>query len=140
MLALLVALVVLMPVSYRAGTDTSHAHTIFQGLIDRVIGQPHHHHDDHVHEADTAAAPSIGDGEDAVGRPAAERMEPSPTSPDMPSWLGLSSPIDATAAIHALGALVAGLLAGLTRRSLDTPVRFPVGLMPAVEPPPPRPA
>jgi hypothetical protein len=126
MLALLVMLVVLMPVSYRAGTDASHPHTIFQELIDLVVGQPHHHHDDgHAH----------GTADD---HRAAERAEPALAAPDMPTWLGLSNPVDATAAIHALGALVAALLLGTGQGVVRAGVPNLTGRNPGVDPPPPR--
>lgn len=145
MLALLVALVVLMPVSYRAGTDASHPHTIFQGLIDMVVGQPHQHGDDHHHDsphadadADRSSVERSHGASTSSGHRAAESLEPSLASPDMPSWLGLSSPIDGTAAIHALGALVAVLLSGSSGRSLWGAVRAFPGLILTLDPPPPR--
>jgi hypothetical protein len=42
-LGVLVLATLLMPVSYRAGSDISHPHTIFQGLVDLITGEPHHH-------------------------------------------------------------------------------------------------
>lgn len=145
MLALLVALVVLMPVSYRAGTDASHAHTIFQGPIDMMIGQPHHDHGEYDHDDAPYNAKHVrtGTAHDESGMSdqnhrTAEQLEPSATSPDMPTWLGLSSPIDVVASIHALGALVAAILSGLTQRSLRDSVRTLDGLSVTLEPLPPR--
>lgn len=141
LLLLLVALVLLMPVNYRAGTDASHPHTIFQGLIDMVTRQPHHHHGDHDPPrdgADHAGTANLDGGSETSDPGAAERIEPHLTSPDMPSWLGLSSPIDATAAIHALGALVAAILGGSGMRSLCDAVRVFSGLTLTLDPPPPR--
>ncbi|MDQ3539524.1 MAG: hypothetical protein M3440_02450 [Chloroflexota bacterium] len=143
MLALLVALIVMMPVSYRAGTDASHAHTIFQGLIDMMIGQPHHHHGEHDHgdspgNAEHAVTGSSDGASGSTDPQVAERLEPNATSPDMPTLLGLSSPIDATAAIHALGALIASMLSGSAQRSLRASVRPLDGLTLLVDSPPPR--
>jgi len=147
MLASLVALVMLMPVSYRAGADVSHSHTIFQGLIDTIVGQPHHHggpvrdRDDLHAKGDTGHAGTRSQGEHGPGQRddrAAERLEPNYPAPDMPTWLGLSNPIDATTAIHALGALVTALAGGSARRSLGNPVRRLTGLSLTLEPPPPR--
>lgn len=136
MLALLLVLIVLMPVSYRAGTDSSHPHTIFQSLIDMAIGQPHH---DHPWDgANHAGAGNIVGAAETSDHGAAERLEPNLASPDMPTVLGLSSPIDATASIHALGALVAAILSGSGPRSIRDAVRTLSGLIPALEPPPPR--
>jgi hypothetical protein len=140
MLVLLVALVVLMPVSYRAGTTASHPHTIFQGLIDMVVGQPHQHGDDHHHDSPhgDASRSGIERSPGGLGHRAAERSESRLASPDMPSWLGLSSPIDGTAAIHALGVLVAVILSGSAGRSLWDAVRAFSGLSLKLDPPPPR--
>lgn len=142
MLVLLVALVVLMPVSYRAGTDAAHPHTIFQGLIDMVIGQPHHHgeHDHASGLGDSHASAEHPGGEHGGGSTdqVAKRLEPAAASPDMPTLLGLSSPIDATAAIHALGALIAAMLSGSARCSLRDSVQSLDGLSVVLDPPPPR--
>jgi len=148
MLVSLVALVMLMPVSYRAGADVSHSHTVFQGLIDAITGQPHQHHgspaDDsgHSHARRDARHPgTASEQEQGLIEPdhhSAERLEPKHPAPDMPTWLGLSTPIDATAAIHALGALVTALLGGSVRRSIGEAVRSLTGLSLALEPPPPR--
>lgn len=146
MLASLVALVMLMPVSYRAGADVSHSHTIFQGLIDAVTRQPHQHHGtpaDDSGQRDSGHASSSSGGEHGpveLDHDSGERREPKHHAPDMPTWLGLSTPIDATAAIHALGTLVTAMLGGSARRSIREVARRLTGLSLALEPPPPRPA
>ncbi|HEV2066621.1 MAG TPA: hypothetical protein VGR08_07285, partial [Thermomicrobiales bacterium] len=85
MLASLVALVMLMPVSYRAGADVSHSHTIFQGLIDTIIGLPHHHSSPvSDHDASHAEGGAGHASSSAAGRhrpverdhDSAERLEP----------------------------------------------------------------
>lgn len=45
-LAMLGLLLILMPVSYKAGTSTSHAHSVFQALIDQAGDETHSHGDD----------------------------------------------------------------------------------------------
>lgn len=68
-------LVLLMPMSYRAGTETDHPHAFFQELIDLATGTPHehgsrvgvshehgagdalHHHDDETATTTTTTAP-----------------------------------------------------------------------------------
>ena len=45
-LAFLGLLLVLMPVSYKAGTATAHPHTVFQAIVDQVRGETHSHGDD----------------------------------------------------------------------------------------------
>lgn len=147
MLASLVALVVLMPVSYRAGTDTSHSHTIFQGLIDMVLGQPHQHSSTHDHDNTSASSDAEHEGtgttHDGTGasdqdQHPTERLEAGVASPDMSALLGLSMPIDATASIHALGALLAAILGGSATRSIWDTIRAGPGRIPALEPLPPR--
>lgn len=146
MLVLLTALVMLMPVSYRAGTETSHPHTIFQVMIDMVAGHPHHHHGNHDDRADHAHAgnPETGTADDAYSPgghvpDADERMDPTPSSPDIPTSLGMSNPIDVAASIHALGALVAAILGGSAACPLWDSVRGSSGVVPSLTPPPPRP-
>lgn len=112
LLALLLTTFV-MPVSYRAGGDHAHAHTIFQGLIDAIVGQPHHHGPD-----DTAADPASPFAPAAIPLSAHADLredprsadEPVVTKVDTPEQLGLSMPIVASAAILTLGLLVAALL------------------------------
>jgi hypothetical protein len=137
LLCLLVIGTFMMPVSYRAGTDSSHPHTIFQVMVDAIAGQTHSH----------------GEGAHQPERPA-----PSPFAPlsvpltaltadvdpahdaDTPIMLHLSSPISATAAIQVLGLIVASLL-------LFSPYRHAWALLSTLRPvanrietPPPRPA
>jgi hypothetical protein len=122
--ALLLALVLatrLMPVSYRAGADHDHPHTIFQGLIDAVVGHSHHHHHT-VDDAHSEPDPSVYAG------------------PDAPNVLELSMPISSLTAIAALGFLIAALLAGIAARPGWSTASRLVDRTLTVEPPPPRPA
>lgn len=70
MLVGMALLVLLMPMSYRAGTETAHPHAFFQDLIDLATGTPHEHgshvgasHEhgagdaQHHHDAGTTPAP-----------------------------------------------------------------------------------
>ncbi len=138
---LLVVLVVLMPVSYRAGTDVSHPHTIFQSLIDTPTGKPHHHAHDHSHEdkdEEQAGSEGLPVAPGSSDHQRAEHLEPHLTSPDMPSWLTLSNPIVASAAIQALAALVAVILSSSVARSMREVVCVISGLTLPLKPPPPR--
>ncbi|MGN6484986.1 MAG: hypothetical protein ACTHMX_11345, partial [Thermomicrobiales bacterium] len=51
-------LVLLMPMNYRAGTETDHPHAFFQEVIDLVTGSPHEHGAEvgfeHVHAGEEA--------------------------------------------------------------------------------------
>jgi hypothetical protein len=40
---LLALVLILMPVSYKAGTATAHPHTVFQAIVDQVRGETHTH-------------------------------------------------------------------------------------------------
>lgn len=115
-MTLLLATIV-MPVNYRAGADHEHAHTIFQGMIDAIIGHPHHHAGhmiDHDH------------------------LDPVSPDPDAPELLGLSMSIISFATIQALGLLVASLLAGAASRPLFSKARRLLTRTVGVEVPPPR--
>jgi len=139
----LFAATLVMPVSYRAGADHAHAHTIIQGIIDTIVGHPHHH-GDHAHEpsaqlgspfAPTGPSLSVYAGPEDVNRQA-EDVTP---ELDPPERLGLSMPISAAAAVQALGMLVAALLGGACRRPLWHEARRLLNRTVGVETPPPRP-
>jgi hypothetical protein len=40
---MLALVLILMPVSYKAGTATAHPHTVFQAIVDQVHGETHSH-------------------------------------------------------------------------------------------------
>jgi hypothetical protein len=144
LLTLLVATLV-MPVNYRAGAADEHAHTIFQGLIDAIVGHPHHHDEATAESAGpatarTAISPFGNLSVPLVVQVQAERAAANPRSPDAPRLLAFSMPISDTSAIQALGLLVAALLAGEAIRPLwDQRPRLTAWRV-AIEPPPPRPA
>ena len=120
MLLVLLLAMLLMPVSYRAGSDREHAHTIFQGMIDAVLGQPHHHHH---HGEDDAHAENDATAE---------------ARPDIPNPLGLSTPISSQAAIQILGLLIAGMLTAVAVRPLWADARRLLERAFTEDPPPPR--
>jgi len=146
----------LMPVSYRAGTETSHPHTIFQGMVDAVTGDRHHHSGDTEAEGVESLALSpfvpatVPLGSLMFDRP--ETADPGaagphrtggdrttiPGAPDIPAQLGLSSPIESATAIHELGALIALLLAGAVCASLWDKVNRLFQMCITQDPPPPR--
>jgi len=152
-LGLLVLMTLLMPISYRAGTETSHAHTVFQGIVDAITGHPHHHSGDANAKLSESARLSpfvpanvpLGSltldagGSTASTSAAAHRAEDQRTMvPDFPAQLGLSSPIESTSAIHELGSLIALLLAGAVCASLWGKVNRLFQVFITQDPPPPR--
>jgi hypothetical protein len=155
-LGLLVLMILLMPISYRAGTETSHAHTVFQGIVDAITGHPHHHSGDANAKLTESARLSpfvsvnvplcslVFDHTEAADAGAAGFHEAEddgstvPNAPDIPEQLGLSSPIESTSAIHELGSLIALLLAGAVRASLWGKVNRLFQVSITQDPPPPR--
>jgi hypothetical protein len=59
-LAVMALVLVLMPVSYRAGTESAHPHTVFQVIVDQERGETHSHAGDlpasHASEAPTSSS------------------------------------------------------------------------------------
>lgn len=131
-LALLVVGVLLMPVSYRAGTDQAHVHAIFQPMLDRLLGDHHHHGDD----APAAPSPFSSPG---VPLSVSSVSPTDSTATDVPHQVEMAGTGLATTAILSLALLIATLLAGSIVRSLwAAPFHLlPVTIWP--EPPPPRP-
>jgi hypothetical protein len=62
-LAIMALILVLMPVSYRAGTESAHPHTVFQVIVDEVRGEAHGHAGDratsHTHERQSSPSASL---------------------------------------------------------------------------------
>ena len=44
-LAMFALVLILMPVSYKAGATTAHPHTVFQAMLDQALGESHSHAD-----------------------------------------------------------------------------------------------
>ena len=154
-LALLVPLMLLMPISYRAGTETSHAHTIFQGIVDTITGYRHHHAGDAGPGAETIDSPALSPAAPAVVSPGSsthehdanaeshagegrDRHANQATAPDVPEQMGLYSPIESTSAVHELGSLVALLLSGAVCASLWSRANRLLQVCITEDPPPPR--
>ncbi len=77
-----VSLMLLMPVSYRAGTETAHPHAFFQGMLDMISGEPHEHADQHATFADVQPV--------LASAPGTSQATPSPfMAADIPLSAGL---------------------------------------------------
>jgi len=163
MLIAMVLAALLMPVNYRAGTETDHPHAFFQGLIDLATGTPHTHGADalhaHAEEGDRhggqrqpAAAPSpspfvaanvplaaAANGASEGGADQLRDVAVASLSPDLPSVTDLKPVGDTWGTVALLGTVVAGLLAVVSRRrefsTLIDPLRQ---VCCRVEAPPPR--
>lgn len=143
LLLVMAALILAMPMSYRAGTAFSHPHAFFQVIIDAATGHSHHDADelvggarpDHARTFALFVPPAIplqhlGAGHDAAWS-AGE-------SPDTPALTAVSAPLEQAASIPALSLIILLLLAADRRRSIWALVPVPRGAISFVEPPPPR--
>ncbi len=139
-LCLLMLATLMMPVSYRAGTGSSHPHTIFQVMIDAISGTPHTHgepvHQPERHTPSPFAPLSVPL---AAAVQADARVDPAAES-DTPVMLQLTSPISDTSAIQLLALIVAGMLLFGPYRPTWASLRAPRPMPNRIETPPPRPA
>lgn len=141
LLAVLVLATLVMPVNYRAGADHAHTHTIFQGLIDTVVGHPHQHGNI---AATTERTPAISPFASlaiplaALVSADSAAVDQTPSESDAPRLLGLSMPISALSAIQALSLLIAALLAGVSTRPLWRTTLRLLDCAFGEDPPPPR--
>jgi hypothetical protein len=136
-LGVLVLATVLMPVSYRAGSDSAHPHTVFQGVIDLLSGHPHHHTVEPVNSAPASALFSPLPTSLLLAVSHVDRVA-TPAEPDIPELLGLSVPISALAAIQELRLLLLALLSSVVIGRIWTAHRSLVAIPSPVESPPPR--
>lgn len=136
LLLVLLGAVLMMPISYRAGDDQAHVHTIFQGMIDAIVGHQHAHDAQPVR----ALAPSpFSPPGVPLAAPDTRHTSPS-TDPDLPQQIHVAGPVLAIAALMGLGALVAALLATFAGRLLWFFHAHLTAIDLVLEPPPPRPA
>jgi hypothetical protein len=137
-LGVLILVTIVMPVSYRAGSDTAHPHTVFQGMIDLLSGHPHHHGAAAVEPAPASALFSPLPTSLLIAASHVDRTAV-PGEPDIPQILGLSVPISALAAIQDLLPLLLALLASVLIGRIWTAHPRLVAIPEPVESPPPRP-
>jgi hypothetical protein len=124
--------ILLMPVSYRAGTSQAHLHSIFQPMLDGLLGNHHHHP-----TTDVPGAPS------PFSSPGVPLSASAPSSlveaeTDVPRQLEMAGAGLAITAILALRGLIAVLLAGSAVRPLWTAPFHGLSVATGPEPPPPR--
>lgn len=106
-LLMLVAGVLMMPVSYRAGADVAHPHTVFQGVIDAIRGEPHHHGQA---TAPVAPSPFSPPAVPLHSNPAPLTNTSALHDVDVPSQLQAATPMLAETSLLTLGLLIAVLL------------------------------
>lgn len=135
-LLVLLGAVLMMPVSYRAGTDQAHVHTIFQGMIDAVIGHQHTHADQH--EQVTAPSPFSPPGIPLSATDGHHTTPVTGAESDVPQQVQFAGPALAFTALLALGALVAALVTRDGSRLLWRSLHPLAAIDLALEPPPPR--
>ena len=137
-LCLLALATLMMPVSYRAGTDSSHTHTIFQVMIDAVSGTPHTHGEPAHQPARLTPSPFAPLSVPLTARVLTDATVDPGAEPDTPVMLQLASPISDTSAIQMLALIVAGLLLFNPQRPTWASPRLPRALTNRIETPPPR--
>lgn len=142
------ALVLCMPMSYRAGTAFSHPHAFFQVFIDAATGHGHHDAGEQPEQAgtfspfvppdvplqqpkgDAGVRYRVIDGHIFSSSPAGDRAS------DTPALSALTAPLEQATGIPALSLIVLLLFAADRRRAVWALARAPGGLIPAPEPPP----
>ncbi len=141
----MVALLLLMPVSYRAGIEASHPHAVFQVWLDSAHGGSHHHHGDHPPEAASSHAaaghhadPGVTrwavapDSRTVAGVRAVEELADPPTLSPLKAPLSPALPLLALAGVFLL------LVVSTSWRPLWAGSARMRALPSAPEPPPPR--
>lgn len=155
LLLAMVALILFMPMSYRAGTAFSHPHAFFQVFIDAATGHAHHDADELVAgsqpERDGTFSPFVPPdvplqqprGDDAVHyRVVAGHLlfstQASGHAPDAPVLAALTAPLEQATGIPALSLIVLLLLAADRRRAIWALATRPQGAILTPDLPPPR--
>jgi hypothetical protein len=136
LLLLMVGTMVMMPVTYRAGTDQAHVHTIFQGMVDTLLGTPHHH--PNHHEGGAAPSPFSPPGIPLRTIDGHHTTTATDADSDTPQQVELAGPALATTALLQLSSLVATLLAGWKPRPLWNSSQELSAIPARPEAPPPR--
>jgi hypothetical protein len=139
-LCVLLLATLMMPVSYRAGTGSSHAHTIFQTMIDAVTGTPHSHGEPILQPEYVTPSPFAPLALPLTALVMTDTTLDPAAEPDTPVMLQLTSPISATAAIQLLALIVASMLLFSPYRPTWSSLRTLRPRQHRIDTPPPRPA
>jgi hypothetical protein len=138
-------LVVMMPVSYRAGTESAHPHTIFQAMIDRATGHTHRHpgeHQPHTHATTGSALSPFASP--AIPLNVAHTLAPAPATatmqpdPDVPSITTAKPSLDQPLILTATLGLLLLAATVVVRRMMWPRLPWPEALAVAPDIPPPR--
>jgi len=151
---LLVGLLLLMPMNYRAGTDLAHPHAFFQGILDTFSGTAHHHGDADVTTTSTSpattastalspftaaaipleAAAAASDHHETV----TPDLRSAPDVVDAPAVTDQKAPAELGATIAALGMLLALVFTSHAIRRLWFATTSLTGIATPIDAPPPR--
>ena len=139
-LGAMAALLLVMPVSYRAGAEMTHPHAVFQLLADAEHGVVHHHHHSTAanHAADTHDEPTetrwtTGHHD---GRRASVAVRVAP--PDTPTLSPLKAPTPPAVSLLGLVAVMLAAVESAVWRPLWGAARRMSGRLLSPEYPPPR--
>ncbi|MGH2532641.1 MAG: hypothetical protein ACRDJW_10085 [Thermomicrobiales bacterium] len=146
LIALAVLCVLMMPVEYRGGAETPHAHAVFQFWDTGIASAFDHHGHDHGtagRHANDDVLPTL-DSVALGGRllPAAvsgQIATATSSPPDVPQLSKMTASAERAAGLAVAVSVVLALLALTVLRRLPiAAVRIPAGLTPAPDAPPPR--
>lgn len=138
-LAALAALLLVMPISYRAGTEVAHPHAVFQGWFDSAHGGIGHHHPEgrvarydaeHPRASHPVARWATGQDGIATDTPTAEV--------DAPTLSALNAPLSPAMPLLLLAGVLLLSLARASWRPLWAAAAALPGAILVPEAPPPR--
>jgi hypothetical protein len=161
LLAIMALLLLTLPVSYRAGSEVSHPHTVFQVMIDQARGATHLHGSEaaagHVHASTAVTSPTpaflnlrlplstyltMVSPELAVQRLTTSFWifdhKPLTMQPDVPELTSLQVASELATAMFALLLVIAALLVRTPLRRIRFGSRYLTGVPVPILAPPPR--
>ena len=146
LLGLMAMLVVAMPVSYRAGTEASHPHTVFQAMIDHATGHTHHHPGEdkpHTHATTSTALSPFASPAIPLNVLSAPTHDHATTAmqpePDVPTITNAKPSLDQPLIIASIAGLLILAATVVVRRAAWPRPPWPEALAVAPDIPPPRP-
>ena len=138
-LAALVALLLVMPISYRGGTEVAHPHAVFQGWFDAAHGETGHYHPEervaryaaeHPRASHPVARWATGQDGIATEVPTAEV--------DAPTLSALNAPLSPVMPLLALASVLLLSVASASWRPLWATAALLPGAILVPDAPPPR--